>query len=208
MAEYLPQLLLAWSIQFVGLVSPGPSVALILAIATSRGRLPAVTTAFGISCGSIILAAATVIGITAIFAQMAELMTAVRLIGAGYLLWLAWKSFSRMVRPTAFVVSGVPQSSLWKLGVAGFALQVSNPKAILFWLAIASVGGVGDAPWPIIAVFVAGTFVNSFAGHAGWALFLSSDPFRRGYTRVRRWVEAGLGAFFTFAAFKLATERG
>ena len=52
LAEYLPQLLLAWSIQAMGILSPGPSVALILGVATSRGRLPSVVTAFGVACGS------------------------------------------------------------------------------------------------------------------------------------------------------------
>lgn len=207
MTEYLPQLLLAWSIQFMGILSPGPSVALILAVATSRGRLPSVTTAFGVACGSIVLSTATVIGIAAIFAQVAELMTAVRLIGAAYLLWLAWQAVRKAMRPTGFAVAEVAERSLWRTGLAGFLLQISNPKAILFWLAIASVGGVGDAPWPVILLFVAGSFLNSFIGHAAYALLLSSEPVRRGYAHARRWVEMGLGGFFAFAAFNLATTR-
>ena len=207
MADYLPQLLLAWSIQLVGVVSPGPSVALILAVATSRGRLPSVTTAFGVACGSIILATATVIGITALLAQVAELMTVLRFVGAGYLLWLAWRAFARAARPTDLHVADVPHRSLWKMGLAGFLLQVTNPKAILFWLAIASLGGIGGAPWPVILLFIAGSFVNSFIGHAGWALLLSSGPIRRGYARARRGVEAALGGFFAFAAFQLAVAR-
>lgn len=207
MADYLPQLLLAWSIQLVGVISPGPSVALILAVATSRGRLPSVTTAFGVACGSIILATATVIGITALLAQVAELMTVLRFVGAGYLLWLAYRAFARAARPTDLHVADVPQRSLWKMGLAGFLLQVTNPKAILFWLAIASLGGIGGAPWPVIVLFIAGSFVNSFVGHAGWALLLSSGPIRRGYARARRGVEAALGGFFAFAAFQLAAAR-
>ena len=39
MTDYLPQLLLAWSIQWMGIVAPGPSVALILGVATKRGPL-------------------------------------------------------------------------------------------------------------------------------------------------------------------------
>lgn len=208
MAEYLPQLMLVWSIQYMGVLSPGPSVALILAVATSRGRVPSVTTAFGIACGSIILAGATVIGITAIFAQMAELMTAVRLIGAGYLLWLAWNAFARAVRPAELSAVALPDRSLLRTALAGFFLQVSNPKAILFWLAIAALGGAGDAPWPVMVFFVGSAFVNSFIGHSAWALFLSSGPFRRAYLKARRGVEATLGAFFAFAAFNLATARG
>ena len=57
----------------------------------------------------------------------------------------------------------------------------------------------------MVAAFVAGAFVISFAMHAAWALVLSSRPVRAAYAGGRRWIEAGLGTFFTFAAFKLAT---
>lgn len=207
MNEYLPQLLLAWSIQAMGILAPGPSVMLILGVATSRGRLPAVVTAFGVACGSIILASATVLGITAIFAEVATLMTAIRFIGAAYLLWLAWKAFRIAINAPELHMREVPSVSAWRAGLTGFALQITNPKAILFWLAIASVGGVGNAPAHVIAIFIAGAFVNSFIGHGGYALLLSSGPVRRVYFRFRRWVEAALGGFFAVASYTLATSR-
>lgn len=206
-AESLPQLLLAWSIQAMGILSPGPSVALILGVATSRGRLPSVVTAFGVACGSIVLAVATVAGVTAILAQVAELMTVLRFAGAAYLAWLAWKAFRNAASTPKLVVGKVGHESVWRTGLAGFVLQISNPKAIMFWLAIASVGGVGDAPLPVVALFVVVAFVNSFLGHGGYALLLSSAPVRATYVRARRWIEAGLGCFFLFASFKLATAR-
>ena len=43
-ADYLPQLFLAWSIQTMGVLSPGPSVALIIGVATGQGRLPSLVT--------------------------------------------------------------------------------------------------------------------------------------------------------------------
>ena len=206
-AEYLPQLLLAWSIQAMGILSPGPSVALILGVATSRGRLPSVVTAFGVACGSIVLAVATVVGVTAILAQVAELMTVLRVAGAAYLAWLALKAFRNAASTPKLVVDRIGRESAWRTGLAGFVLQISNPKAIMFWLAIAGVGGVGEAPLPVVALFVAVAFSNSFLGHAGYALLLSSGPVRVAYVRARRWIEAGLGCFFLFASVKLATAR-
>ena len=207
MNEYLPQLLLAWSIQAMGILAPGPSVMLILGVATGRGRLPAVVTAFGVACGSIILASATVLGITAIFAEVATLMTAIRFIGAAYLLWLAWKAFRNAINAPELHMRQVRSVSAWRAGLNGFTLQITNPKAILFWLAIASVGGVGNAPAYVIAIVIAGAFVNSFIGHGGYALLLSSGPVRRVYFRFRRWVEAALGGFFAVASYTLATSR-
>ncbi|MGI9508747.1 MAG: LysE family translocator [Geminicoccaceae bacterium] len=207
MADYLPQLILAWSIQLMGVVSPGPGIMLILGVATSQGRLPSLITAFGIACASIILSMTTVLGITAIFAKMADLMTVIRLVGAAYLLWLAYRAFRNMAAPPDLDLHQRPRINPWRAGLAGFGLQLSNPKAIFFWLAIASVGGIGDAPPIVIFVFVAGAFVNSFVGHGGYALLLSSKPIRHVYLRFHRWVDGTMGCFFLFASFKLATAR-
>lgn len=206
-ADYMPHLLFAWSIQLMGIVSPGPSVALIFGVATSQGRLPSLLTAFGVACGSIVLSIATVLGITAIFAQVAELMIVVKFAGAAYLAWLAFKAFRNAVGTTPLNLQARPRGSAWRTAFAGFLLQVSNPKAIMFWLAIASTGGMAGAPLPIVALFVTGAFVYSFAGHGGYALLLSSGPVRRAYVRARRWIEGALGCFFLFASFKLATTR-
>lgn len=208
MDNFLPQLLLAWSIQLVGVLSPGPSVALILSVATSQGRAPSLITAFGVACASIVLSVATVIGLAALFATVAELMVIIRFVGAGYLAWLAYKSFAKAVRPTALpqeLITNAP--SAWRAGLSGFILQLSNPKAIMFWLAIASVGGVGEAPIHIVVLFVLGAFVNSFVGHGGYALLLSSGPFRRAYTYASRWIEGALACFFLYASLRLAVGR-
>ena len=82
---------------------------------------------------------------------------------------------------------------------------MTNPKAIAFWLAIASVGAVDGAAMGVVLVFVLGAFIISFTAHAAWAVFLSSSPIRAAYTHARRWIEAGLGSFFAFAAYKIAT---
>ncbi len=206
-AEYLPKLLLAWSIQLMGVFSPGPSVMLILGVATSSGRTPALMTAFGIACGSIILSSATALGIAVLFADIAIFMMAVRILGAFYLFWLAWKAFGKAIKNPPLKVENRPAASLGKTGLSGFLLQISNPKAIMFWLAIAGVGGIGDAPWPIIGLFVVVAFINSFVGHGGYALLLSSPPIRSLLVRFRSWVEGFLGCFFIFAGFKLLASR-
>lgn len=207
MAEYMPQLMLAWSIQLMGVVSPGPGIVLILGVATSQGRWPSLITAFGIACASIILSTATVLGITVIFAKMADMMTVIRLAGAAYLLWLAYKAFRNMAILPDLNLHQRPQKSAWRAGLTGFGLQLFNPKAIFFWLAIASVGGVGDAPPSVILLFVAVAFINSFVGHGGYALLLSSKPIRHLYFRFSRWIEGTMGCFFLFASYKLAMAK-
>ncbi|MBV6656308.1 MAG: LysE family translocator [Devosiaceae bacterium] len=205
--DYLPALFLAWSIQWMGVISPGPSVMLILGVATQHGRSASVVTAFGIACGSVILASATVMGITALLSDWAHAMTVLRWVGAAYLFWLAYKSLKTAWRnPPLPAPSGAVQRPV-RTALTGFILQVSNPKAIGFWLAIAAVGGIGDAPASVIALFIFGALFNSFVGHGAYAMVLSSPPLRRGYARARRWIDGALGSLFFLAGLRLALSR-
>ncbi len=204
--EWLPNLLTGWGVQLLGVLSPGPGVALILTVATTRGRAPALATCLGIATGAVFLALIAVLGLAALLADIAWAMTAVRFAGAAFLLWLAWKSFGRMMTPGELpAAKGTTRAG--NSAAAGFTMQMTNPKAILYWIAAAAVAGLQTAPLPILALFLAGAFVNSFAGHGAWAVALSSRPFLSLYTGARRWIEGVLGVFFAFAAFKLATAR-
>ena len=197
MTEYLPQLALAWSIQFMGVISPGPGIMLILSVAMNQGRLPSLITAFGISCASIILSSATVLGLAVILAETAQLMTIVRYLGAAYLAWLAYKAFRAAAnKPQLDQIAATPGGS-WRTGLTGFILLLLNPKAIFFWLAVASVGDLGSAPTSVTIFFVAGAFVISFVGHGGYALLLSSDPLRRAYQRFRGYIDRLSDASFS-----------
>ncbi len=204
---WLPNLLVGWGVQWLGVLSPGPGVALILTMATGRGRVPAVTTCFGIAAGAVLLASAGVLGLAALLADIAWAMSLVKLAGAAFLAWLAWKSFAKMIKPGRLPIRTQDGTSRGSAVALGFAMQITNPKAILYWVAAAAVAGLETAPWPIIGVFLLGAFVNSFVGHGLWAVALSSKYFLSLYDRARRWIEGLLGVFFAFAAFKLATAR-
>lgn len=82
MAEYLPALLAAWGVQLVGVMSPGPSVALLLGVGTAQGARAALLTCAGIASASLVLSVATVLGLTVIFAQLAEAMVVLKMVGA------------------------------------------------------------------------------------------------------------------------------
>ncbi len=205
-APYLPGFFAAYAILLVGASSPGPAVAMLLGISTSQGRAPALIACLGIAFGSMTINILTMLGVGLLLSEAAWAMTVLRLIGAAYLLWLAWGALKKALRPPKVqVIQGTPQAAS-QLFAKGYLLQVTNPKAIAFWLAIASVGAVEGAAIGVVLAFVLGAFVISFAAHGAWAIFLSSSPIRAAYTHARRWIEAALGTFFTFAAYKLATS--
>ncbi|WP_373354678.1 LysE family translocator [Pseudoroseicyclus sp. CXY001] len=208
LVQHLPLFAAAYAILVVAAASPGPAVALLLGIGLGQGRRAALLTATGIACGSVVINAATMVGVGLLLAEAAWAMTLLRLLGAGYLLWLAWGAF-RKARSGAAVPEAAPQpirsaGALWS---TGFLLQVTNPKAIVFWLAIAAVGATAGGGALTHAAFLAGAFAISFVIHGAWALALSSSPVRVLYGRFRRRIEGALGAFFAFAALKMALAR-
>jgi threonine/homoserine/homoserine lactone efflux protein len=206
LAPYLPGFLAAYAILVVGAASPGPSVAMLIGVATNEGRLPAMIATLGIALGSATINLMTMLGIGLLLSQAAWAMTALRIVGAAYLLWLAWGAFRKALHPPQFILRAPERRSLKRSFLVGYLLQVTNPKAIAFWLAIASIGAAEGAPLLIIVLFVLGACTISFLCHGAWAMALSAAPIRVGYARMRRWIEAALGLFFCFAAFKLATS--
>lgn len=203
---YLPGFIAAYSILFVAASSPGPAVGMLIGIATSEGRSPALMATLGIALGSTTINILTILGVGLILSQIAWGMSALRIIGAIYLLWLAYGAFKKAINPPKFQTQMSPRQAPLKHFLTGYLLQVTNPKAIAFWLAIASVGATKGADISIVALFVAGAFFISFTCHGAWAVALSANPIRTAYAKARRWIEGALGAFFSFAAYKLATS--
>lgn len=209
MIEHLPNLMAGWGVQLAGVLSPGPAVALLLGVGLSEGRTAALTTCFGIALGAMLLASLAIFGLAAILVQYQLLLIAVKMIGAAYLLWLAWGAFKRAASPPpapSATEAPVPPSTAGRIA-RGFIFQMGNPKAIFYWIAVAAVAGFETVSLPALAVFLIGAFLISYLGHGAWGVLLSSHPMRTAYQSVRRWIEGALGAFFTFAAFKLATTR-
>ncbi|KPB01086.1 LysE family translocator [Ahrensia marina] len=205
---FLPGFIAAFSIQAVAVASPGPSVALILGLALSQGRLAAIIASLGIALGSSMIATATILGLGLVMEQVAWLSTVLRFIGAAYLLWLAYQAWRKAIAPPQVKVADVSsKTNLYAAFIKGFSIQITNPKAIVFWMAIATVGATNGAPVPVIMLFVATAFTVSLGGHGLYALLLSSFPFRLAYDKARRWIEAAIGGFLAYVAFRLVTEK-
>jgi len=204
-SPYISGIFAAYAILLVAASSPGPAVALLVGIATAHGRTPALVATLGISLGSMTINILTMLGVGIVLSQAAWAVNVLRVIGAAYLLYLAYGAFTKAFRPPSLNILELKHPSITKQFFTGYLLQVTNPKAISFWIAIASIGAVDGAPHLIVSMFVAGAFLISFCCHGAWALALSINSVRRGYVAIRRWIEGTLGCLFTFFAYRLVT---
>jgi len=95
------------------------------------------------------LAAYTILVVGVLLSQAAWAMSLLKLVGALYLSYLAYGAFKKMLSPPKLVHLPTEKRPNWQLFLAGYLLQVINPKAIAFWLAIASVRAMmgSDLVW-------------------------------------------------------------
>jgi len=132
-------------------------------------------------------------------------LTAIKVAGGFYLLWLAYKSFRSAASKQdieATPLAGGPRRPLGYL-LRGFTIQMSNPKAALAWVAIISLGLQDGAPLWVGLVIVIGTAILSAIIHCVYAVAFSNPAMVQIYAKARRWIQGALGAFFVFAGLKL-----
>lgn len=114
------------------LVPPGPDMAYMLAVGLAGGRGAAVKAILGIGTGMAIFVTAVVVGVGRMAQAYPLVLDAVKVLGAIYLLWLAYttvRSARRSPRSSSEVTAARPY-------VRGMLVSLTNPKVILFYLAV------------------------------------------------------------------------
>lgn len=207
LAPHLPGLLVAYGMLCLGLFSPGPNVLAIIGTSMERGRPQGLALAAGVSFGTFLWSLLSVTGFAALLTLWAGAMTILKIVGAAYLLWLAWGAFRSAARRAEVNARAIDAPSLQAYASRGLIVQMTNPKAAIYWVAITAVAIGPDTPLAITIALVAGCSVLSLAGHVTYALAFSTRAAVAAYAKGRRVVQASLGTFFTYAAYRLATER-
>lgn len=192
----------------LGMFSPGPNILSVVGTSMAVSRRAGIALALGISTGSFLWASMTAFGLTALLAAYASVLTFIKIAGGAYLLWLAFKAFSSAASTKPIMdPAGCEAESLRTYFLRGLTVQMTNPKAALTWIAIMSLGLAHSAPASTALVIVVGTTILSIAGHIAYAVAFSTRRVVMTYDLARRWIDAGLGVFFTLAGIKLLTSR-
>lgn len=116
----------------VFLIPPGPDMAYMLAVGLQGGRQPAVRAILGIGTGMSVYAAAVVLGVAGIVQSHPAILDGIRVVGAAYLLWMAWVS----LRDAHQLSLGDDQIATGRWYARGLVISLTNPKIVLFFLAV------------------------------------------------------------------------
>jgi threonine/homoserine/homoserine lactone efflux protein len=118
------------------LVSPGPTSTLMLSTGFSYGFWPALFTGLGISSAVLVSSSLTVFGLSSFLAHAPTTLTALRILGIGYLLYLAFKEVCSKPTNTAMQSSAKPYvwpHRFWQnCFCRGFLVDTLNPSNLVF----------------------------------------------------------------------------
>lgn len=190
-------------------VTPGPDMTLFVGRALSEGRAAGLACFFGASTGILIHTIMVVVGLSALIVASPSAFLALKIAGAGYLIWLAVQAIRQgsAFSPEKKAGQGRTLLANWMKGVG---INLMNPKIILFYMTfLPQFVSAGDPQAPgklmflgLMSILVAFPVVLPMIIAAdGFAAMLSKSP---KVTRIVDWLFAGV--FSAFAVKILMTQ--
>jgi threonine/homoserine/homoserine lactone efflux protein len=173
-------------------LTPGPDTLYIIGRSSTQGWQAGAVAALGIGSGVLIHVCAAALGLSALLAASATAFTAVKIVGAVYLIYVGVSMLRSKDRAeaSAAVPGGRPASTrtiYWQ----GFLTNVLNPKVALFFLAFLFLGAVFDFNGTLWNLFVA------------WSTARISNRFAGGVS-LRKWFNRCVGSVFVLIGLRLA----
>jgi threonine/homoserine/homoserine lactone efflux protein len=159
-----------------------------------------------VAVGDVVWLSFAVAGLAVLAQAFAGVFLAIKLAGAAYLLYLAWKLWTAPAT-VADEAAAPREESRTRLFLGGLAVTMGNPKVMVFYLALLpnliDLAHVGLAGYAELAVVAEAVLAVVFAGYIllAWrARRLFRSP------RAMRFVNRGTGAVMAGAAVAVASR--
>jgi threonine/homoserine/homoserine lactone efflux protein len=194
------------SIAFIHLlaaISPGPSFVVITRTAAAEGLGAGLLLALAFGVGATVWAGAALLGLAALFQVMPVLLTAMKLAGAAFLLFVAFMMWRHAPDPLPEASGTVPRTG-WATFRLGLFTQLSNPKVPVFFGAVF----VGVLPADIsggeIALVLALVLLVEGLWYVVVARLFSLPGPRAVYMRAKTWIDRVLGGALALVGARIA----
>lgn len=126
--------LISFSIATLALaISPGPDNIYVLTQSLVNGTKSGIATTAGLISGCVVHTTLLAFGISAIITASAEVFYGIKVLGACYLLYLAYKVYKH--KSDISLTEDAPKKSYFKLFKTGVIMNLLNPKVMIFFLA-------------------------------------------------------------------------
>ena len=191
-------------------ITPCPDMLYIIGRSSAQDARAGAAAALGIGAGCLVHIMAAALGLSAVLAASATAFTALKFLGAAYLVYVGISLVrSAAASRRAVRAPALAPVALRTVFVQGFFTNVLNPKVALFFLAFLPQFIDTDAPSKALAFLFLGAVFN--VNGTLWNLVVAWSAARLGAgferTRLAAWFNRCIGAFFVLLGLRLAFER-
>lgn len=197
-------------VHLLAAASPGPDFAYVTRQSLVHGRRAGLLASGGIALGLGIHIAYSAAGLAAVIAHSAHWMTAIKLLGGAYLLYLGVMGLRsrRQVAAAEAAATPAPPTSAWRQVLGGFLCNALNPKAPIYFLALFTVVLSPDLPAPTLIAYGAWIMLLQWVWFSLVALVLAHHRVRDRLLGVRHWIDRAFGVAMVALGLRvLATAR-
>ncbi|WP_458097559.1 LysE family translocator [Roseomonas sp. WA12] len=147
-------------------VTPGPGIFYVAARTLSGGRGEGIASSLGTGLGGMVHVLAGSLGVSAIVLASAELFTALKLLGAAYLVWIGMRTIWTARRDAAAALGGVGSVPVGTRRAfrEGVMVEALNPKTAAFFLAFVPQfvdPGAGQVALQFVVLGIASVVLNT-----------------------------------------------
>jgi threonine/homoserine/homoserine lactone efflux protein len=175
---------------FAIIVIPGPSVLFAVGRSIALGRRAGMLSVIGNELAIIPIVAAVALGLGLVVAQSVVLFTVIKLAGALYIVYLGVQAIRHRKSGAIDAVAAGPRRSSARMLGEGFLVGISNPKLLVFFVAVLPQFvnfHAGAIPMQMMVLGVV-FFVIALLSDTAWALLagLARSWFARSPKRAER----------------------
>lgn len=200
--DYLPTLVLVYTASFMIIISPGPSSFAIMSSSMTFGRKEGFLVMLGVVCGAMTWGTLASVGVSAFLAAKPNAVGVIKVFGGVYLLYLAFKAFIRML--ALLPKDNLSRQPFTRISfIKGYCIHMTNPEAMLGWIALITLGIKSNSPALAPFYIVGGCLVIGIMVYGANAYLFSTNKIIETYRCYRRAIEAVFTVVFGFAGATL-----
>jgi homoserine/homoserine lactone efflux protein len=193
---------------FLVALTPGPAVMCAMSQSTRYGFRHALAGIAGIQLAHFVFFGCVGFGLAALLATATAAFTVLRVVGAAYLFYLGVSILVATLRPAATVRVASPPPRRRSLFLQGFAIQITNPKALVFMSALLPQFIQPDHALALqLCILLATTIVVDAAVQIAYAYFAATGARSLRASGATVWLERAFGAALVLFGVRLLLAR-
>jgi threonine/homoserine/homoserine lactone efflux protein len=185
------------------IASPGPAFVLVLRNSIIDGQRVGILSGLGLGMVAALWTGAALMGLSAVFAVVPWLHTAIKIAGALCLIYLSWG----MWRGAATPLDTTGTAASRRAFRAGLIVNLSNPKSVLFAGAVIVMIFPSGLTLTDSALIVANHLIVEISVYTAMACALSTPAARATYLRIKRHADRTAAAIMAALGLRLLLER-